>query len=244
MSPAITRRARSESGSRICWRSRDGTIAGGERPMLGFETLTLRADRPQPRRAETDGRGGNRLARRLPRAGAQDLVAAGRIPRPADGSRRLRSAWPRRGAPANRQGLYVFGAAARSARKCATSPAVDGSSRRRIRGWSRPRSARGWRRAPCPVRRPTGRSCSRSRSFLGRTSRAVQREQSTERYALVIHGKTCSWGDCRRTCDVVPARCGAPRLDFARASSARTSASLLPRIRASVCAKQLATSLS
>ena len=41
------------------------TIAGGERPMLGFETLTLRADRPQPRRAEIDGRRRNRLARRI-----------------------------------------------------------------------------------------------------------------------------------------------------------------------------------
>ena len=51
-------------------------IAGGERPMLGFETLTLRADRPRLDRAETDGRRRDRLARRLSRARAQDLVAA------------------------------------------------------------------------------------------------------------------------------------------------------------------------
>ncbi len=33
--------ARSESGSRTCSSSRSATIAGGERPMLGFETLTF-----------------------------------------------------------------------------------------------------------------------------------------------------------------------------------------------------------
>ena len=33
--------AHSESAPRTWWRSRRATIAGGERPMLGFETLTL-----------------------------------------------------------------------------------------------------------------------------------------------------------------------------------------------------------
>ena len=54
------------------------TIAGGERPMLGFETLTLAPIDLSARRAEIAGRGRNCVARRLPCARAQDAVAARR----------------------------------------------------------------------------------------------------------------------------------------------------------------------
>ena len=67
--------------------------AGGEREMLGFETLTLAPiDRALVDRDLLDD-GRDRLARRLPRAGARDDRPAGRSARPrvagrADGDRR------------------------------------------------------------------------------------------------------------------------------------------------------------
>ena len=73
----LLRRWRVRNPDREPGRGRTADDCGGERPMLGFETLTLRPDRPQPGRAEIVGRRRNRLARRLPRARAQDPVAAG-----------------------------------------------------------------------------------------------------------------------------------------------------------------------
>ena len=58
------------------------TIPGGETADAGFRDADARADRPQPGRAEIDGRRRNRLAQRLPRSRAQDLVATGRFLNP------------------------------------------------------------------------------------------------------------------------------------------------------------------
>ena len=57
-------------------------IPGGERPMLGFETLTFAPIDLTLVDPETHGRRRNRLAQRLSRTRAQDLVAAGRRPDP------------------------------------------------------------------------------------------------------------------------------------------------------------------
>ena len=51
------------------------TIAGGERADAGLRDADARADRSRAGRAEIAGRGRDRVARRLPRARAQGLVA-------------------------------------------------------------------------------------------------------------------------------------------------------------------------
>ena len=156
----------------------------------GLRDADLRADRPQPRRAEIDGRRRNRLARRLSRARAQDPVAAGRFldpllacegyaaPRHGQGKarltrrlafirrlarhppRRLRADRDLRGLRSALEGRALTPLAQpRRAARASARPARRSTGRappcsRR----NRPRSARGSRRAPCPVRRPTGRT--------------------------------------------------------------------------------------
>ena len=58
------------------------TIPGGERPMLGFETLTLAPIDLSLVEPKLHGRRRNRLAQRLPRSRAQDPVATGRFLNP------------------------------------------------------------------------------------------------------------------------------------------------------------------
>ena len=84
-------------------------------------------------------------------------------------------------------------------------------------------------RAPCPVRRPTGRTNRCSRSALGEDAVLVERDQLAQRRRRQPSAGSCSTAGCLRTRGAAPASRACLRPSPASA--------VLPKASASACAK-------